>query len=113
MEASKSDHSETILIVDDNKIAARAFQYKISSLGFTTEIENDPNEALAKIQNSKYSLILLDISMPGLSGLDILEQIRPKINSKELPIIMLTAEYNANTLKQATNLGANDVLSKD
>lgn len=69
-------------------------------------------EALEKLSESEFDLLILDVLMPGLSGMETLEKIRTEHSIDDLPIIMATAQDQVDTMVQAFDLGANDYVTK-
>ncbi len=105
-----NEHSD-ILVVDDEKQALMACRLALLSggLGPVTACE-DPREALRLIQKKEFALALLDLSMPGISGEELLEQIRQK--HPEMPVVILTAFSDAETAMRCVRAGAHDYLIK-
>jgi DNA-binding NtrC family response regulator len=102
--------SVPILIVDDEPELLSAFQAYLNIKGFITDIETDPKVALERILEGQYPVVLLDIVMPQLDGLDMLQQI--KEGRPEVEVVMITANSTADRVWQARKLGAADFLPK-
>lgn len=101
-----------ILVVDDHSdLNALTCEY-LNDLGFSVTGEINPENVLNLINNTTYNLILLDITMPKISGIDILKSVRKMKSSIELPVIMLTSRSENELIVQALELGANDYISK-
>jgi len=79
------------LIVDDNKDISELLSIFLKTKGFDTVMINDPTLALAHIRDENYDVTILDISMPGLSGLDIILSLEKGRILKDKKIIILTA----------------------
>ena len=101
------------MIVDDEESVVRITQQFLSKAGYSRFITlTDPTAALSKMQAERPDVVLLDINMPGLSGLDILRN-RQKIKSLQTtPIIILSANNDSETKQNALQLGAGDFLAK-
>lgn len=99
-----------ILMVDDELDACEVISYFLGRRGYDVITTNSAEEALSKLSTEKPELILLDILMPGMDGIECLRKIR-EIN-KEVPVIMVTCITNIDTAKQAMELGATDYLTK-
>jgi len=99
-----------ILIIDDD----RAFRVGTGALladeGYDVDAVPDGTEGLARLAERHYELVLLDLKMPGRSGLSILEEIRR--SGSALPVLMLTGYGSVDTAVQALKLGADDYLTK-
>ena len=72
----------------------------------------DGAEALAQIDRESYDLILLDVEMPGMSGLEVLSRVRVQRSQTQLPVIMVTARSEGTDIVEAFGLGANDYVTK-
>jgi signal transduction histidine kinase len=101
-----------LLVVDDNKLNREMLGRRLTRKGYSvTEAENG-NDALAMIEEKSFDLALLDIMMPGISGIEALEQIRRRHSAADLPIIMATAKTQSEDVVEALRLGANDYVTK-
>ena len=102
-----------ILIIDDEPINCDVMAAHLEDAGFQQTITCDePFLALETIRREAPDVVLLDIMMPGLGGLDILAQLRSEEEFTHLPVLVLTASIDRQTRIQALRLGANDYLSK-
>ena len=98
-----------ILIVEDEWKLARFIQMELEHEGFITEIEGNGRMALDKIIQGNNNLILLDIMIPELDGIEICKRVR---EVSDIPIIMLTARDEISDKVKGLNLGANDYMTK-
>jgi putative two-component system response regulator len=102
-----------ILIVDDEGVNVRVTKKYLVQHGFRNFITTtDSTEAIELIRTRKPDLVLLDIVMPKVSGLDILAQVRETPEFGNLPVVILTASTDPATKLSALELGATDFLSK-
>jgi two-component system response regulator ArlR len=101
--------SSTILVIEDEKQIARIIELELKHEGYIVEIAYNGNEGLAKVQRNEPDLILLDIMLPGLNGIEVCERIR---RFSQLPIIMLTAKDELSFKVMGLDNGANDYLTK-
>ena len=99
-----------ILLVDDEPAVCEVDGYYLSRRGYDVICANSAQEALDKFVKDRPQLILLDILMPGVDGLECLRRIR-KID-KQVPVIMVTCVDEIETAKKAIELGAVDYLTK-
>ncbi len=97
-----------ILIVDDEKAIGDLIEWNLSAAGYQCTTVCDGLEALDRIEAETYDLILLDIMLPGASGYDIMEYIRPLA----IPVIFITAKHEVKDRVKGLKLGADDYLAK-
>lgn len=104
-----------VLIVDDSaairKILQRVLVQADVMLGTVLEA-SDGNEALEKLKEARVSLILSDINMPNMDGLELLGKLRADASWNDVPVIMITTEGSQNKVMQALQLGANGYVRK-
>lgn len=102
-----------ILIADDHLVVREGLKQIVKDLRITSLIEEakDGNEALVKIKTGKFDFVILDISMPGLSGLDILKVLKTRI--EKVNILILSIHPQSQYAIRALRLGASGYLSKD
>jgi signal transduction histidine kinase len=102
-----------ILVVDDEPMNRQVLQEILSLNGHQVTVAHDGPEALKVVQQDKIpDLILLDVMMPGMSGLQVLGTLRQKFNEAELPIILLTAKAMAKDVVEGFSQGASDYILK-
>jgi DNA-binding response OmpR family regulator/nucleotide-binding universal stress UspA family protein len=101
---------QTVLVVDDEKNVRLILRQALEDLGLDVETAADGPEALEKIDDTDYDLILLDLRMPGPDGLEVLQQTRQQ--APDLPVVIVTAHGTVENAVQAMRRGAVDVLLK-
>lgn len=101
-----------ILVVDDNQDSLRAEADVLELEGFSTISATDGQTALAMIIDQRPDLALLDLIMPGLSGIDVLQTIRATPDVKDIPVILISARDSTIDVSHGLALGANDYLVK-
>lgn len=101
---------ESVLIVEDDTDIAALVGFKLQELGVTTESVVDGAVALSRILENNYDLVLLDIMLPNINGLDICQQVRQQ--KPEQAIIMLTSKDSDIDRIIGLELGADDYISK-
>jgi len=102
-----------ILVADDEPHIGRIIKMKLEQGPFRVTLAYDGQEALDIVNNGeKIDLVLLDLMMPRLSGLDVLKRIREQERFKALPCIILTAGGEAKHERDALELGATQFLTK-
>ena len=102
----------TLLVVDDNELNRDALSRHLQRQGYLVTAAADGHEALARIAAGKYDVVLLDVEMPGMSGLEVLTRLRAAHSDTELPVIMVTARSQGPDIVEAFRLGANDYVTK-
>lgn len=102
--------SERILIVEDEEKIARVIQLELEYEGYESEIAKTGLEALEQYNQSGWDLILLDVLLPGLSGIEVLRRIRVK--DSVTPVILLTARNAVVDKVNGLDQGANDYITK-
>lgn len=107
------DASKTsVLIVDDIPINVTLIEKMLKPFHFVIEKANDGQTALDIVADNKPDLILLDLMMPGINGYDVIKQLRAKEETKQLPIIVISALNSNEDVVKGYDLGANDFLTK-
>ena len=104
--------TKTIYIVEDEPDIRETLAYNLSQEGFKVSEFSDAESCLNKIQKKKPDLLLLDLMLPGMSGLDLCKEIRADIALKNLAIIMLTAKGEEVDRIIGFELGADDYVTK-
>src|SRR5271166_777837 len=99
-----------ILIVDDEKLVRWALNQKCAEYGYQTLEADTGEEALHALQNESVDLVLLDVHLPDLSGIEVLEKLKQAGETRS--IIMMTADPQLDDVKAALRLGAYDFVSK-
>jgi two-component system chemotaxis response regulator CheY len=102
-----------ILTVDDMATMRKIIKSLLNQLGYTNidEAENG-KEALVKLKQNKYDLVLLDWNMPEMDGITLLQEIRKDPELKNIPVIMVTAEAKKENVLLAIQSGANNYIVK-
>ncbi len=101
-----------VLIVDDIPINVTLIEKMLKPFHFVIEKANDGQTALDIVADNKPDLILLDLMMPGMNGYDVIKQLRAKEETKQLPIIVISALNSNEDVVKGYDLGANDFLTK-
>ncbi len=109
--ADKASDRHTILIVDDNVIIQNMIK-KVLESEYNVLLAAHAIDALAIIYHQPISLLLLDVSMPGIDGFELCKTVRNLPNFKNLPIVMLTARNQMIDKVQGRLAGATDYLTK-
>ncbi len=102
--------NQKILIVDDEKPIVTLLNYNIGNAGFETDVAYDGREAIAKCENNDYDLVVLDLMLPEMDGIEVCRTLR--MNKIETPILMLTAKDEEFDKVLGLEMGADDYLTK-
>src|SRR6516225_2602327 len=99
-----------ILVIDDELDIREGLELLLISEGYAVELAQNGTEGLQKLEHQGYDLVLLDLMMPDLSGMEVLREVR--VRDTETPIFMITAYGSVEAAVDALKLGANDYFSK-
>lgn len=101
-----------ILIVDDNAQNAELLEAYLESLDCSIRLASDGIEALAKVAEKSPDIILLDIMMPRMSGFEVCRRIKENPETRDIPVVMVTALNELGDVERGVDSGADDFLSK-
>lgn len=101
-----------VLIVDDESDVTDLVGYHLKAKGFTVEALNDPNSSVGVARSFLPDLVILDVMMPDLNGIQICRMLRADPKLKRVPVIFLTAKAEENDRVQGLETGADDYISK-
>lgn len=101
-----------VLVVDDEPNIVLSLEFLMQQAGFEVVTAEDGESAMSRVQEGAPDLVLLDISLPGISGFDVLERLRGDTAHARLPIIMLTAHGREVEREKGLALGADDYVTK-
>lgn len=103
---------QPVLIVDDDAVSNRAVVLALGRANLNTHSSVDPFEALNRLEQNSYSLVLLDINMPGLDGITLCEKMRGLPLHRRTPVIFFTAEKDFKVRMRSILSGGNDLIMK-
>ncbi len=101
-----------ILVVDDNESNRDLLSRRLEKKSFRVATASGGRRALDLLGQETFQLVLLDIMMPDMSGIEVLREIRKTRSASELPVIMATAKADSKDMVEALDLGANDYVTK-
>jgi signal transduction histidine kinase len=107
-----SADSGSLLIVDDEELNRDGLARRLRRHGYQVAVASSGQEALELLGGRRFDLVLLDIMMPGMNGLEVLKFLRRDHSLIELPVLMVTARGDSGDVVEALELGANDYLTK-
>lgn len=103
---------KNILIVEDEDVLRELMKFNLEKEGFLITEAPDANFALQIIEDVKFDLILLDLMLPGLQGIDFLKIVREKDKFKNIPVMIISAKNSENDIVSGLEAGADDYLTK-
>lgn len=109
---NQDQQEDIILIVDDNPQNLQVLGNLLRGLDYHVEFAMDGHAALSWLTNKAFSLILLDINMPGMSGFDVCKKIRQEESYENMPIIFLSADTDRESILKGFEYGAQDYITK-
>jgi two-component system response regulator ResD len=103
---------QSVLIVDDEPMARTLLRLMLVRAGFNVSEAENGADALIKVKKNRPDVILLDVMMPGMDGFAVCESIRSQEDMSNLPIIMLSAKTDLDSINRGLRLGATKYLTK-
>jgi two-component system phosphate regulon response regulator PhoB len=103
---------ERILVVDDEADIVALVAYHLAKAGYRVSTASNGSDALAAAQQERPALVVLDLMLPGLSGYEVLEQLRADEATRDVAVLMLTARRDEPDRIRGLSLGADDYLTK-
>ncbi|MDP3741409.1 MAG: response regulator [bacterium] len=101
-----------ILVVEDEEILLTALREELETGGYTVEGAGDGVEGLEKTKSFKPNLILLDLLMPKMDGMEMLQKLKADAQTRDVPVVILTNLSDYGKISEALSLGAMDYLVK-
>ncbi len=109
---SQEKTTQSVLIVDDEPMARTLLRLMLVRSGYEVIEAEDGYDALRKVQESAPDLVILDVMMPGISGIEVCSSIRNELNLLDLPIILLSAKSDISSVRGGIDVGADKFLVK-
>lgn len=103
---------DTILIADDDRTIVTMVSEYLRKQGFNVVIAFDSMQAMLGVRQASPKAVILDINMPGGTGIDVLKKLKAMNKTNQIPILVLTASLNPNIADEVKGLGADECLSK-
>jgi len=101
-----------ILIVEDDKFVAELYEHQFTKQGFLAKIAVDGEAALAAVTAEKFDLVLLDIMIPKIDGLEVLKRLKADPAKRDIPAVILSNLGQEELIKQALQIGAKAYIVK-
>ena len=105
-------NNQTCLIADDYSTARRLIKDSLQQIGFTCLEAENGNHAIALIQQTSLDLVIADVNMPEMNGIELLKYIRANDNMMDLPVVLTMLDPLEDLISDAIKLGMNDYLVK-
>jgi CheY-like chemotaxis protein len=103
---------KTILIVDDDQTVVRLYENKLQSQGFKVEIADTGDRAIERIKKGSIDLMVLDLCLPGMNGIEVLKNVRSEFDLTTLPVVAFSNAYLGSLTRSALEAGANKCVTK-
>ncbi|MCU9839342.1 MULTISPECIES: response regulator transcription factor [Ruegeria] len=101
-----------VLLIEDEPNIAEAIRFLLTRDGWHVETHADGADAVEKIAGASADLIILDVMLPGKSGMDILRELRDRDDTRDLPVLMLTARGQSRDRDMAEKAGVSRFMTK-
>ena len=101
-----------ILIIDDNQLVVNLYRSAFASAGFAVEFANDGESGVAAARRTPPDVVLLDLMMPKMSGVDVLKALREDAALSAVPVIVISNAYTPERTEQLWKAGASQILTK-
>ncbi|MCE8509927.1 response regulator [Ruegeria pomeroyi] len=104
--------SRRLLLIEDEPNIAEAIRFLLTRDGWQVETHEDGADAVEKITAAAPDLVILDVMLPGKSGMDILRELRERVATRDLPVLMLTARGQSRDRDMAEKAGVSRFMTK-
>ena len=104
--------NSNVLIVEDDEFNRDLLQRRIKQSGFNTACASNGKEALEVLENEKFDLLLLDLMMPGIDGIEVLKRLKADAKHARIPVIMVSALDDSESIATCMRYGATDYITK-
>src|SRR5438874_6975234 len=109
---SSSTPTSSLLVVDDNSMNRIMLSRYITKLGYRSSLAENGRQALEKLRAEPFDLVLLDVQMPEMDGYAVLEHLKANPRLRDIPVIMISAVDELESVVKCIELGAQDYLPK-
>lgn len=108
----QSSSAARILVVDDSRTNRSLLSKRLEQQGYLTEMAEDGQQALDKLTEARFDLVLLDVMMPVVDGYEVLARMKSHPTQRDIPVIMISAADEIESVAKGIELGAEDYLPK-
>jgi len=105
-------HRPLVLVADDDEDILELVRFRLARSGYDTICAHDGTQALSLAAERLPDVVVLDVSMPGLDGVEVTERLRSNETTKHIPVILLTASANPADVSKGLAAGAEDYVTK-
>jgi CheY-like chemotaxis protein/HEAT repeat protein len=109
---TKGKKSKKIFVVDDSRMILKVYRTTLHKLGFDSELFEFPSSAIQALTETKPDILITDLNMPDITGIELTIQIRKKFPAKDLPVIMVTTQNEAQDNEAAEMAGVDIIMQK-
>ena len=109
---TQSPFTGSLLVVDDNSMNRIMLSRYTAKLGYRATLVENGRRALEELQHSPFDLVLLDVEMPEMNGYEVLEHLKADAHLRDIPVIMISAVEEVESVVRCIELGAQDYLPK-
>ncbi len=99
-----------ILVVEDNPMVVKSLEFKLKKDGYEVIVSEEGRDAMRQIDQNSFDLVLTDLMLPFVSGVELIDYIRKK--SPQLPIIVLSTSTQEDIITEAFTMGVDDFITK-
>lgn len=103
---------EKILVVEDEEDIAELIEYNLLKNGYEVHVVSSGEEAMPSVRKVKPDLVLLDLMLPGIDGLEVCRRLKGDVSTRDIPVIMVTARGDEEDVVAGLELGADDYVLK-
>ncbi len=120
-DTTEIQETDSIVVIDDSKMMLKLYQNKLNIMGYKPKVFHLPEEAIGYLLKNKPKLIITDLNMPNISGIELTREVRKKFSKEELPVLMITTQSDfteddmvniQQTEKKFSKSGLNKILYK-
>lgn len=98
--------AKNILVVDDSASIRQVVSMALQEAGYNTVTASDGKDALSKLGGTRFNLVISDVNMPNMNGIELLKELKKRPDTKFTPVIMLTTESDAGKKQEGKEAGA-------
>ncbi len=102
----RSNQQSKVLLIEDHKFLSELYAKNLKRRDYDVEIAKDGEDGLEKVKSFKPDVILLDIIMPDISGIEVLKELKSNSKYKKIPVIVLTAVCETDKIRECLGIGA-------